>query len=119
MSEEQKRLIDVPAEILAANVVSSMIKARGVINLWDAMILRLIVDMRKEAADDLALATSARTTREAVATRNFAAAMFDAGFRAGADWSGEEYILFDIGGYRYNAERDAVIAAAIHGEEKK
>jgi len=68
MSEEQKRLIDVPAEILAANVVSSMIKARGVINLWDAMILRLIVDMRKEAADDLALATSARTTQELVAT---------------------------------------------------
>jgi len=64
MSEEQKRLIDVPAEILAANVVSSMIKARGVINLWDAMILRLIVDMRKEAADDLALATSALTAQE-------------------------------------------------------
>ena len=64
MSEEQKRLIDVPAEILAANVVSSMIKARGVINLWDAMILRLIVDMRKEAADDLALATSALAKQE-------------------------------------------------------
>ena len=76
MSEEQKRLIDVPAEILAANVVSSMIKARGVINLWDAMILRLIVDMRKEAADDLALATSARAAQEAEYPTK---AMLDAG----------------------------------------
>ena len=59
-----------------------------------------------------------RPTQEPAATRNLAAAMFDAGFRAGADWSGEEHILHDMGSFRYNEERNAAIDAAIREEEK-
>jgi len=60
----------------------------------------------------------ARTAQEREATRNLAAAMFDAGFRAGADWSGEEHILHDMGSFRYNEERNAAIDAALRGKEK-
>ena len=58
------------------------------------------------------------TVREPAATRNLAAAMFDSGFRAGADWSGEEHILHDMGSFRYNEERNAAIDAAMLKEGK-
>jgi len=46
------------------------------------------------------------------AARNLAATMFDSGFRAGADWSGEEHILHDMGS-SFNEERNAAIDAAL------
>lgn len=46
-------LRDVPTEQLARNVVSSLILAKGNISLWDALILKLIKELREEYAEDL------------------------------------------------------------------
>lgn len=51
MSEEHSRYIDVHPSVLAHNVVTSLIHAKGHINKWDALLSRLLQEMHGEIRD--------------------------------------------------------------------